>query len=257
MSLNQVENGVAPGELETIATGRASPPIHPSGSPRTSDRRIEIYRGPHKGLRFLLANLLLKMGTTSFASAREAEAVITDLEVVLWVCDGHIAHEDAHIRPALVQRAPSAVSTLDAEHVEHARQVAELRSLAAALADATPTDTRRAIGDTLLLQYSVFVAETLAHMAYEERVVQPLLDRLFSAEELISIHEEIVGSVPPHEMIVYLRGMIPGANKEERAEMLGNIRAHAPREGFALLLSELRTLLSAGDWRDLESRLAL
>ena len=222
----------------------------PSSAPR-----VDLYRAPHKGLRYLLANLLLRMGSASFEEPGDARAVIDELEAALWACDGHIEHEDRHVRPALAERAPTAIATLDAEHADHAHQVAELRALSSALAAAGTPEERRVVGDMLYLHFSVFVAETLAHMAYEERVVQPLLDRLLSIEELGAIHVAIVSSIPPPEMITFLRSMVPGANRAERAELVGSVKANAPPEAFEALMRELRPRLSPEDWADLTRRL--
>jgi hemerythrin-like domain-containing protein len=236
------------------SSGSAETERRPGSAPRVRTGSIDMYRAPHKALRFLLANLLLKMGSTSFGEESSARSVIADLEVALSACDEHIAHEDTFVRPALVGRAPNATATLDHEHAEHAQQVAELRALAAALTGAATSDARRALGDTLYLHFSVFVAETLAHAAYEERVIQPLLDRLFSAEELQAIHEELVASIAPAAMMAFLQAMIPGSNREERAETLGKVKLKAPPAVFAGLLNELRPRLSSDDWEDLRQR---
>lgn len=260
MSLIEVETHAGLGGPDITAPDTSPPLPRSSRTPASNihpQQRVVMYRAPHKGLRFLLSNLLVRMGATSFTDPGESAAVVADLDVALWACDAHIEHEDRHLRPALAERAPNAVATLDDEHVEHARQVSELRSLASALTEATTSDARASIGNTLYLQYSAFVAETLAHMGYEERVVQTLMDRLFSTQELLAIHNALVGSIPPHEMTVFLRGIIPGSSKEERAEMLGNAKANAPHEAFAAVMNEVRGLLSADDYSDLVRRLGL
>jgi len=211
-----------------------------------------MYRSAHKGLRFLLGNLLLKMGATSFGKHEQNVAILSDFEIALHLCDAHIEHEDRFVRPALATRVDAdTIKKLDDEHAEHATQVAELRSLAGALLEATTTDSRESIGFTLYLHYSVFVAETLAHMAYEERVVQPLLLRVFSIDELVAIHMAIVGSVPPQEMGLFAAAMIPATNHEERVELLAGIQQSAPQEAFAGLMGIAKGALPANDFTEL------
>jgi hypothetical protein len=219
--------------------------------------RIELYRLPHKALRLCLTNVLVKMGRASFDEPTDVDAILADLALALWACDDHIAHEDTHVRPALAERASSTLATLDAEHTEHARQVAELRAIATSLRDSETAEDKTALGATLYLHFSVFVAETLAHMAYEERVVQTLLDRLFSTEELEAIHQAILASIPPQQMIASLRLFVPAINPAERAELLGGVKAGAPPQAFAAVLQEVRPLISVEDWADLGRRLAL
>jgi hypothetical protein len=110
-------------------------------------------------------------------------------------------------------------------------------------------------GRTLYLHFSVFVAETLAHMAYEERVVQPLLERTFSAAQLQAIHFAIVSSIPSQEMMQWLRAMIPATDRARRAEMVANVRANAPPPMVAALLDDLQSRLSPRDFADLQNRL--
>jgi hemerythrin-like domain-containing protein len=232
----------------------------PQSAPRSvsaGGRRSNVYRAPHKMLRFLLANLLVEMGRTTFGETAQIEPILVQLESALVACDSHIEHEDSHVRPILAGRAPNAVSTLDTEHAEHAEHVAELRALARSLGGATTAEARTSLGETLYLHVTVFVAETLAHMAYEERVVQPLVERLFTDEELLAIHGAIIASIPPAEMMVALQAMIPASNREERAEMLGNVRAGAGEGAFRGILQSVRGLLRQDDFADLCGRLGV
>lgn len=219
--------------------------------------RFEIYRTPHKALRYILGHLLIEMGRVSFGDEREAGMTLAAMEVVLAQCDRHIAHEDEVLRPALVARCPKALATLDEEHEQHATQVAELRAMAKALNEATSDDHRAAIGRTLYLHFTVFVAETLAHMAYEERMVQPLLDRNFTLEEQLGFNATIVASIDPPEMMEFLRAAIPASSRRERFEILNGGRAAMPPPAFAAVVAELMPLLPGPDAEDLALRLGL
>jgi iron-sulfur cluster repair protein YtfE (RIC family) len=230
----------------------ASPSTLPSREVAT---RLDFYGVAHKGLRFVLCHLLVEMGHASFAD--DAGMVVAALDVALTQCDRHIAHEDAVIRPALVQRTPKALARLDHEHEQHATQVAELRAMTKALREAEDSAHRASIGRTLYLHFSVFVAETLAHMAYEERMVQPLLDRHFTFEEQVALHNQIVASSTPPEMMEFMRAAIPASSREERFHVLQGARANMPPPAFQGLMSELLPLLAAADQDDLRSRLGL
>jgi hypothetical protein len=216
--------------------------------------RADLYRTPHRTLRYLLANLLVAFGRTSFDDPADVETVLSELAAVLAACDAHVAHEDQHVRPVLLERAPSTLVAIDGEHADHARHVEELRALAASLRAAQTSDDKNDVGRTLYLHYSVFVAETLAHAAYEERVVQPLLERFVSAEELEKIHRAILASIPPPEMLRWARSMIPASDRATRAAFVQQIRSNAPPAAFAALMSDLRGVLSAPDLVDLQRR---
>lgn len=253
---------------QTAHTARSVPPPPNSGIPSTrrsgvqadaapGTPRVDLYEAPHKTLRYMLANVLVSMGQATFADRADVERVLAELSVALWACDGHIAHEDKHVRPALAERAPNTLSTLDREHEDHAQHVAELRALMRALDTAGSEDARTSIGSTLYLHVSVFVAETLAHMAYEERVVQPLLDRFFTSAELEAIHTAIIADIEPQDMVVWLRAMLPAGNRASRLGLLSTVKEQAPPDVFAALLADIRPRLRADDWSALVQHFGL
>jgi iron-sulfur cluster repair protein YtfE (RIC family) len=180
---------------------------------------MSLYTIPHKALRFELTRLLVSMGRNDFEAPDEVAALLAELEKALWLCDDHIEHEERVLRPALAGRTLATIATLDTEHREHAEQVAEVRGIATALARATTNEHRIALGGTLYLHFSVFVAGTLAHMAYEERVVQPLLDRLFSPGEQEAMNRAITASIGPREARIWLRTILQAVNRRERDEL--------------------------------------
>jgi hypothetical protein len=241
------------------STEEASPNTLPTPSTlRDASRgatkeRVDMYGAVHRALRYSLANLLVSMGRTSFADANSTSAIVSELEAVLWATDDHIAREDGWIRPALAERVPSAVAVLDDEHDQHTVQAAELRALAKSLKSAATEGARAALGNALYMQFSVFVSDTLAHMAYEERVIQPLLDRAFTRAELQAVQGSLLASIAPPDMFKWLRSMIPSGNAEQRKELLERARAKAPPEVFRALLDAIRPHPSADEWVSLSS----
>lgn len=217
----------------------------------TPRRRVDVYATPHRALRYVLSHLLLAMSHATFGEVAETTKILAELETALWAADKHIAHEDTFVRPALVERGVTSVGTLDEEHAEHAVQVAELRAIARSLESAATFGARAALGETLYLHFSVFVAETFAHMAYEERVVQPLLDRLFEPEELERIHEAIVASIPPNEMFLWLGWMLPSTDRKQRGQLMAQVRAVVPPEVLGALLEVVRPRLAPADFAEL------
>lgn len=233
-------------------TTDAAPITEPNASGKAlTPRRVDVYGTPHRALRYALSNVLLAMGRATFGDEADASAILAELENALWAADAHIAHEDQYLRPALLERGANAVHTLDDEHAEHATQVAELRAMARSLASAATSGARAALGETLYLHFSVFVAETFAHMAYEERVVQPLLDRLFEPEELERIHEAIVASIPPNEMFLWLGWMLPSTDRKQRGQLMAQVRAVVPPEVLGALLEVVRPRLAPADFAEL------
>ena len=60
----------------------------------------------------------------------------------------------------------------------------------------------------------------------------PALFEAVGFEAVLGIHQAIVGAIPPEEMATSLAVMLPAMNLDDRAELLGGMRAGAPAEVF-------------------------
>ena len=109
----------------------------------------------------------------------------------------------------------------------------------------------------LYLDVAEFTSTYLAHQDFEERVVMPSLEVAIGVEAVVKINEAIIGSIPPQEMAEALGVMVPAMNVDDRAEMLGGIRAGAPAEVFAGIWGLAGSVLSPKDHDALASRLGL
>lgn len=144
---------------------------------------VDVFARAHARLRAKLSELLIVMGKARFGDPVEAEAVAARVESVVRACEAHLAHEEDVVFPVLLARLSGSLDSVDDAHAREATLAAELRALANGVVR-MPRDKKRLGGRTLYLHYSRYVAEMLLHMAEEEQVVQPLLDRMFRDDEL-------------------------------------------------------------------------
>jgi iron-sulfur cluster repair protein YtfE (RIC family) len=222
-----------------------------------SEARHDIYAPIHKALRAALCDLLVRLGRTDFSEPAACAPILEELRAQLRFSAAHLKHEDEHIHPALLARAPEKVARLEHDHREHETEFQELGRLIADVEAAAP-EARASAGRRLYLAFSAFVAHDLEHMAEEEQVTGPLLQQLFTDAELQGIEAAIVGSMPPPEAMAAVALMIPAMNPAERAAFLGFIRDTAPPEAFgAMIAVAAKPTLPANDWADLADRLGL
>jgi iron-sulfur cluster repair protein YtfE (RIC family) len=228
-------------------------PMLPETAPVSSIRaqRFDLYGPIHKAIRVVMSDMLVRMGKANFANADVAVHVVRDLEKLLGWCEQHIEHETKFIHPHLAARLPQALAKIDVGHEEHARFVAELRSLMGGVVNASSPELRALAGHTLYLHYSAYFADTLMHMVEEERVLQPLMHRFFTDVELLQINEAIVQSMPPEEAFESLGVIIPAVNGPERAGILGGVHAGVPPEAFKVFLGMIRPRLNDAEWTEL------
>lgn len=157
------------------------PPTTQRGTPR-----VDVFGAAHAALREDLAGMLAALSRARFEDEEAARAIAIGVVDVVVACERHRAHEERLVLPALRERLHGPLSSIDDGHEREERLAAELRALAAGLVRATRE--RRVLGGrTLTLHFSRWAAEVLLHMADEEQVVQPLLDRLFQDAELIGM----------------------------------------------------------------------
>jgi hypothetical protein len=207
--------------------------------------------GPiHKAIRCALADLLVRMGSASWSDDAVTARLVADLVEVTALCEDHRAHEERSILPPLKERLQGSLEAIETGHAAQPRLVAELHALGDAVGGA-PADRRQIAGRTLYLHFGVFAAELLVHMAEEEQVVQTLLDRLFTEDELRAIHAGLMASLTPEEKARSARWVLRATNREERLAIVSGLARSAPREALVGLLEIARAGMSERDFAEL------
>jgi hypothetical protein len=218
--------------------------------------RVDLYAGIHKALRALMADTLLAVGRMDGEDALERAQVTQRVLELLDFCRSHLQHENDFIHPALEARAPGASGKIAHEHEEHLQAIVALADQTTALLQCEPA-ARPAAALALYRALSLFIAHNFEHMHVEETAHNAVLWARYTDAELIEIHNALVGSIPPDEMMYVLRWMVPFMNPAERAAMLGDMRDHAPAPAFAAALEVVRPHLGEREWAKLGRDLGL
>lgn len=212
--------------------------------------RVDLYAGIHKALRALMADTLLAVGRMDSEDALERAQVTQRVLELLDFCRSHLKHENDFIHPALEARAAGASGKIAHEHEEHLQAIVALADQTTALLHCEPA-ARPAAALALYRALSLFIAHNFEHMHVEETAHNAVLWARYTDAELIDLHNALVASIPPDEMMYVLRWMVPFMNPGERAAMLGDMRAHAPAPAFAAALEVVRPHLSEREWAKL------
>lgn len=193
------------------------PPPAPSYVPQ-----YDLYGAVHKGLRYAFAELLIRFGTCPVEEPGAVDRMLDDLEGLFYLLVCHAGHEDERLHAAIEARAPGAATRFAAAHARQERMLAELRERICGVASATPA-TFAGHWRTLALRFATFAAEHLAHMTEEEEYAQPLIERLYTLDEIKQLHAAVLADIGPDEMLAFQRVMIAGSSPAERAQMLGRV----------------------------------
>lgn len=212
--------------------------------------RLDLYSSIHKAMRAVMTDTLLAVGRVDTGDEADLAEMAGRLEGLLTLCSQHLLHENTFVHPALEARASGASLTIATEHVEHVRHIAALRADLQALLLA-PAGAREPLALALYRELALFVAENFHHMQQEETAHNAALWAHYSDGELAQVHQALVSSIPPEEMMEILRWMVPAMSPAERAGMLGEMQAQAPAPAFEAALAVVRPHLTQREWAKL------
>ncbi len=214
---------------------------------------VDLYRDIHKGIRAELFAVTLEAGSIDAECRDDRLALAAHVSSMRQVLESHAHHEDGYIEPQLWSHLPELAEKTAADHRTLEPRFAAIDELATQLTDTT-TDVRRLMFH-LYQELSGFTSAYLAHQLVEERIVMPALEAAIGVEATLGIHIDIVSSIPPAEMARSLSFMLPAMNADDRADLLGGIRAGAPAEAFAGVLDLARSVLEPADFVSTTARL--
>lgn len=229
-------------EMQQIAAGPAA--------------RMDMYGGIHKALRALMADTLLAVGRMDVQDALELAQGTERVMQLLDICASHLKHENEFVHAAIEARAPGASERIAHEHEDHERSIEALGAAVAALR-ACPATQRPAAVQSLYANLALFIADNFRHMHVEETAHNAVLWARYTDAELVEIHDRLVASIPPAEMMMIARWMVPFMNPEERVGVLSGVRQNAPAPAFHAILDTVRPHLSENEWGKLARALEI
>jgi hypothetical protein len=222
----------------------------------TQAPRMDMNAGIHKALRALMADTLLAVGRMDVEDDLDIAQATERVLQLLDFCASHLKHENEFVHAAIEARAPGASERIAHEHEDHERHIAALGSAVASLR-ASPAAHRAAAAQSLYGDLALFIADNFHHMHVEETAHNAVLWARYTDAELMEIHDRLVASIPPAEMMMVARWMVPFMNPAERVGVLSGVRANAPAPAFQAMLDTVRPHLSEIEWAKLARALAL
>jgi len=212
--------------------------------------RMDMYGGIHKALRALMADTLLAVGRMDCDDALERAQTMQRVQELLAFCANHLKHENEFVHPAIEARATGASEVIAHEHREHLHHIGQLSKAAAQVLECSVLERPSAVA-RLYRELALFIADNFHHMHVEETAHNAVLWARYTDAELLEIHDALVASIPPHEMMATARWLVPFMNPAERLALLDGIRAKAPAPAFQAILDTVRPHLTQGEWAKL------
>lgn len=217
--------------------------------------RMDIYAGIHKAVRAFLADTLARVARLDLDDRQEVAAATAQVRELLVFCTDHIAHENAFVHTAMEARQPGSADATAGDHVHHGETVAALLAHCDGLTGGTVPE-RQAAWQQLQRGLALFTGDNLLHMDVEETVNNAVLQACYSDAELVALHQRILASLSPQQMALSTRWLLIGSSPDERAQIMGGMRADAPPPAFDAMLGIARQCLAPAEWTKLATALA-
>lgn len=203
-------------------------------------QRLNIFNQVHKGLRAALYETALLLQQANFTSANESDVAMERIKEVLMLFEEHARKEDFYILKAIVPYEPSVADAFEQEHIEDMELSAELSDAVVAFESLLDNSEREAAGKKINELFAAFIAFNLKHMGKEELVINEILWRYFSDNEILQIQNRIVASTQPWHQDFFSKWMLRGINNSEATSWLLAVERTAPPIVYQTLFNKAR-----------------
>jgi hypothetical protein len=217
---------------------------------------FDLYRDIHKGIRAELFALTGAAGSVDPADRAGRSDLACHVHTVADMLVMHAEHEDTALQPVLESYLPARAEQVAIDHPVLEARIAAIRDLADNAIEA-PSFASRSDLHRVYLELASFTSAYLAHQDLEEREIMPALARAIDFEQILAIHQSIVGAIPPDVLAKSLAVMLPAMNVDDRTELLGGMQQNAPAEEFAGVFGLARSVLTPADGNALARRLGV
>jgi len=198
--------------------------------------RINIFHQIHKGLRALLYESSLLLQQTDFSDEQEMQIAISRVTMVADLFNDHAHQEDKFILPVIRKHEPSIVDAFEREHAMDTKLTRALKNSLQALQMASPM-VRPEMANVLYKTFVQFMVFNLEHMSKEENILNKILWRYYSDEEILAIQKDILASLTPWSATNGSRWMMRGLNNAEIVSWLKSVEESAPEAAFQKLFA--------------------
>jgi DUF438 domain-containing protein len=199
--------------------------------------RYNTFYQIHKALRAMLYETAIELQQTDFNNEEESAETLTNIESVVNLFDKHAHHEDTLVFPAVEKYEPSVVDAFEQEHVRDHELGSKLRTLVTMFDSVQTDEDRLQLGSAIRKSFVEFLTFNLEHMAKEEDIINNLLWRYYTDDEIRAIEYQIVSKQTPEATALAWKWMLRGLSNQEITRWLKLVEKNAPEVVFNNLFS--------------------
>lgn len=210
--------------------------------------RYNMFFQVHKGLREMLYQTATRLQQTDFTNAAESNAIAFQVNAILNLFDAHADTEDHFVLTALETHEPSVATLFEEEHVQDHALSKHLKTFLTMLQHTNNDAERNEIGSAIRLAFVEFLVFNLKHMAKEENVLNNLLWKYYTDEQLQAITQQILAHLQPNTLQQFSTWMMRALSNNEIVAWLKEVKNNAPDFVFDAMLALAEKELPGSRW---------
>ena len=193
-----------------------------------TNARYRLYR-EHKYVSFMLSSFRTEVAKIDFSLNEKVNRIKEKLSEITALMHGHASHENDSIHALLKDKDSLVHEKIEADHDAHEDTFEKLNQLLMSILEETDVARKIDLGHQFYLEIQRFEAENLLHQIYEETVIMPELQRLYTDEELLQkIDAKTYAVMTSDQMVQMMEILFPHMNANDRAFFLNDVYRSEP-----------------------------
>lgn len=190
--------------------------------------RYRLYR-EHKYVAFFLSSFSAEIAKIDFRLDEQVSRIKEKFSEIIALMHGHASHENDSIHALLKDKNSRVHEKIEADHDAHEGNFEKLNQLLMTILKETDVARKIDLGHQFYLQIQRVEAENLLHQLYEETVIMPELQRLYTDEALLQkIDAKTYALMTSEQMIQMMKILFPHMNADDRKFFLNDIYRSQP-----------------------------
>lgn len=211
-------------------------------------KRFNTFYLIHKALRAMMYDCAVSIQQTDFTNKAEVNLTVTKIRNVIENFDDHANHEDNFLMPMIVKYKPVIVAEFENEHVTDHRLGKEISGVIDDLNSAATDDERKSCGLKLLYLFNDFMGFNLYHMNKEEDILNNILWKHYTDEEILAMQGRLISSIPPEKNMISVTWMMKSISNNEIIQFLSFQKKIQPEEIYKGLLALAENQVAKERW---------
>ncbi len=220
-----------------------------------AQQRYVIYGNIHKTIRHIMYSTSMALGSADFRDQKSMRESLEQLRETISLLQEHAEHEESFVHPPLEIRVPGITKSFEQNHEDDERLFDQMRELGSQIEAAGDDDQKVALGNQLYGIFNTYIGDYLGHLDREEAELEQALWDHFTDQELADIDHELMGSIPPERMAVWVGVICKSWNASELTDILAAMKQGASPEAFAGMLQMGEQATPAATWETVRKAL--